>query len=262
VYGNVPRLFLEQRERLEPKLIELGDTWDDCLKVVYHATTLNVDNAPSGSGKSEWGKEIIVWGETDAGYLGTQTVVDLLAKKDNLTLVISGGVYGKKNFTNEVGSLELYARLYSELVMKQGYTSAIFARTIIESMSQHTGHQRIILGPLLSSLAPEKIWVVIPINHITRFVMTVGLSMHENGSQPNIIPWPYGSWTDTHTHKAPIDNPDRKFKLQELFALPPTPSPYHEGIFYCGEIDKIIQYANPSEHQCLTFRQAREWLGI
>ena len=92
--------------------------------------------------------------------------------------------------------------------------------------------------------------------------MTVGLFMYEKGFKTHILPLPYGKWTDVHSHKAPKDNPDRKFTLEELFALPPTPNPYKDGIFYCGEIDKILQYAHPSEHQCLTFRQARDWLGI
>jgi len=118
-----------------------------------------------------------------------------------------------------------------------------------------------ILGPLLTCLDPDKVWIVIPINHITRFTMSVGLSMYESEFQPNIIPWPYGAWENPHTHKAPLDIPARKFTLAELSALPPTPSIY-DGAFYCGEIDKILQYAHPAEHQCLTFKQAREWLGI
>lgn len=256
---NVPQLLLDQRERLEPKLKEIGDTWEDCLRVVSHTTAHNLFAGTAG--KAEWGKEIVLMGCTDGGYLGVKHAIDLLAKKDGLTLVISGGVYDKVGFTNEVGAFDLYDMLCLEIIRNRRHLNGIFKRVIIDSISQHTGHQRIILGPLLTSLAPDNVWVVIPTNHITRFIMTTGLLMYENGFRTNIIPWPYGSWNDAHTRKGPLDNPDRKFKLEELFALPPTPSVY-EGRFYCGEIDKIIQYAHPSERQCLTFRQAREWLGI
>lgn len=257
---NVPQLLLDQRERLEPKLKELGDTWEDCLRVVAHLTRTDLNMTYRTT--DGWGKEIVLWGGTDGGYIGTNIVSALLlAKKPGIVLVISGGVYGKQNITNEVGAFALFERL-KPLIARYGWSEQeICENVIIDSMSQHTGHQRMILGSLLASLAPDCVWIVIPINHITRFIMSIGLSLYKNGFRPDIIPFHYGAWSDFHTHKGPLDNPERKFKLEELFALPPTPSIY-AGRFYRGEIDKIIQYAHPSEHQCLTFRQAREWLGI
>jgi hypothetical protein len=91
--------------------------------------------------------------------------------------------------------------------------------------------------------------------------MTIGLPLYVNGCHTIIHPWAFHSWDTLHATKGPLDDLLRTFTYAELFALPLTPSRY-ESKLDCGEIDKIIQYAHPDERQCLTFRQAREWLKI
>jgi hypothetical protein len=178
----------------------------------------------------------------------------LLATKPGLTLVISGGDYGREETLNNIGSLDLYQAL-----MRRGWGhQTIKSRIIIESMSQHTGHQRMILGHLFSdSLKPEHIWVILPKYHMPRFIMTIGLNLYERGFKTNIHPQPFGEWQSAHAAKGPLDNPARTFTYEELLTLPQAPSRF-EGKLDCGEVDKIIMYAE--KHQCLTFRQAREWL--
>lgn len=254
---NIPQLLLDQKQRLEPDLKVIGDTWEDMLNVVGWVTSDG--GIPSGGLIDiDWGKEILVWGETD-GYRGLDNVSYLHEARKGLTLVISGGDYGREETLDNVGALDLFKELRRKLGEERTKE-----RIIIESMSRNAGDQRRILGPLLISLAPTRIFIVLPKYHMPRFLMSIALPMYEKGFQPNIYQWPFGHWESPHALKGPLDNldnPARTFTYEELLALPPTPSRFH-GKLDCGEIDKIIQYAHPNERQCLTFRQARECLRI
>ena len=254
---NVPDLVLKQRHRLEPDLEKNGDTWKDLLHVIDWTTHSGVASIhPSGSKEADWGQEIVFWGETD-GLDGLKAVEHLLNTKPGLTLVISGGNYSQD--IDNIGALDMFTQLQKVLLEKGWDPKTIKQRVIIDSMSIHTGHQRRILGTLLTSLAPRHIWVVLPKYHIPRFLMTVGLPMHEKGFRPTIVPWAFGEWDKHHAKKGPADYPHQNFTYEELLALPPTTS-RHKGKQDCGELDKVIRYAGQGE--ALTFRQAREWLKI
>ena len=207
-----------------------------------------------------WGKEIILWGETD-GINGIDNVVRLLNARPESTLIVTGGDYGREEKLDNIGSLDLFNDLSRRLISNGWSPREVNERVIIESMSRHTGDQRRIVGALLTAIAPQNIFVVLPKYHMPRFLMTVGLPLYQKNFRPNIYPWPFGEWGTHHKAKGPKDQSAETFTYAELLALPPTPSRY-EGKLDCGEVDKIIQYANPKEDQCLTFRQAREWLRI
>lgn len=256
----IPQLLLDQRRRLEPDLEKIGDTWEDMLHVVSWTT---------GQGRSfsiptndAWGKEVIIWGETSSGCSGGLNVHHLLLVRPHSTLIISGGLYGNENLSGEMGALDLFEKLKESLKTAQVDEQRIKERVIIDSASMHTGHQRVILGSLLTSLAPDVVWIVMPIYHITRFLMSVGLPMYDKKFKPYICPLPYGTWDGRHHLIGPPDNEFTNFTHEEMFALPPTPDRQRKGKLNCGELDKILMYANPKERQCLTFRQAREWLKI
>lgn len=256
----VPQLLLDQRHRLEPDLEKIGDTWEDMLRVVEWSTH------PTGPipaiANTAWGKEIIIWGETPSGYTGGMAVHYLLLSRPHSTLIVSGGLYGNEKISGETGAFDLFAKLEKSLSVDGVAEQKIKERVIIDSLSLHTGHQRRILGSLLISLVPDIVWVVIPIYHMTRFLMSVGLPLYEKKFQPDIRPWPYGAWGQHHPLIGPPHDKDLTFTHEEMFALPPTPDRKGKGKLNCGEIDKILMYAHPDERQCLTFRQAREWLRI
>lgn len=256
----IPQLLLDQRHRLEPDLEKIGDTWEDMLCVVQWATQFTV--LAQSSMNTAWGKEVILWGETSGGHDGLGLVEYLLLVKPHNTLIVSGGLYGNEELSREIGAFNLFTKLEESLLAAGADSQKIKERVIIDSMSLHTGHQRIILGSLLNALAPDVAWVVIPIYHITRFIMSVGLPLYEKSFQPNIRPLPYGAWEDHHPLIGPPSNKRINFTHEEIFALPPTLDRKRKGKLNCGELDKILMYASPSERQCLTFRQAREWLRI
>lgn len=262
----VPQLLLDQRGRLEPELIKIGDTWDDLIQVVGETAGKRVV-VPTESGPSSRPENnIIIWGEYDA-YRGLDKVITLLGVHGGkCTLIISGGNYRPKTH-GETGALDLWRALKDELQMS-GWTGKdvenLKSNLIIDSFSKHTGHQRQILGGIILGFKPQRVIVVQPRCHITRFMMSLARNIWKEDRQPFQIhgcpviqPLPHGEWDTPHTGRAPIEDPTRRFTYAELLALPPTRSRDSET-FICGEIDKIIQYAG--EGQCLTFRQARQWL--
>jgi hypothetical protein len=259
VTHNVPKLLIEQKHRLEPDLEKIGDTWQDMLRVVSWTTQQSrFFSIPTNDA---WGKEVVIWGETLSGCSGGFDVHHLLLSRPHSTLIISGGLYGNENFSGEMGALDLFEKLKESLRTARVDDQKIKERVIIDSASIHTGHQRVILGSLLTSLAPDVVWVVMPVYHITRFLMSVGLPLYDKKFQPYICPLPYGAWNTRHPLIGPLHE-STTFTHEELFALPPTPDRNRKGKLNCGELDKILMYADPKERQCLTFRQARDWLRI
>lgn len=256
--SNAEQLLLGQRGRLEPKLKAIGDTWKDLQRVLGWATHNSFAN-PQGP-HAYWGKEVILWGETD-GYEGLKNVTELLSAKSGLTLVISGGDYGREAALDNVGSLDLLKRL---LETPECNHPKVTGNIVVDSMSRHTGHQRMILGSLLSAaLRPEEMWVVVSKYLMPRFLMSIGLPLYVAGLHLNVYPRPFGDWETAHATKGPLDDFSRTFTYAQLLMLPPTPSRF-DGKDDCGEIDKIIEYANPDQlkRQSLTFREMRKWLKI
>lgn len=268
---SVPQLLLDQRTRLEPNLAKIGDTWEDMVEIVEWTTNKRIFLPPTRAlgAVANPEKNIVIWGECDS-YRGLEELVTLLELyKEECILIISGGNY-KRQTHGEAGALELWLALESRLQTsgwRKEDIDGLRSTLIIDSFSHHTGHQRRLIASIVREFEPEVTIPVLPRCHITRFMMSLGRNIWKESKGPRaygypvVLPLPHGQWGTYHTGRGPIDNPTRTFTYAELLALPPMQGRNPETLI-CGEIDKIIQYASPNERQCLTFRQAREWLKI
>lgn len=246
--------IVEHRKRLEPGLESINDTWQNLVEVLEWITAPR--ELPAKKDK-EW-SQVIIWGETD-GLLGLENVKKLLSLYKNATVIFSGGVYGREGAIGDVGAIDLYKRLEQELLGLGWSPEEVKRRILIESLSLHTGHQSLILSNILKALNSEDVFLVEPLYHMPRFLLMLGYAMKKIGSKPNIVPQAYGSWQSVHPAKASSENPELKFKYEELFAYPPKPG-LVEGKFDCGEADKIIQQVK--NKNCLTFQEFINWSNI
>lgn len=251
---TITPFIVENSKRLEPELKVVNDTWQNLVEVLEWLTAPRV--LPDKKDK-EW-SQVIIWGETD-GLLGLKNVKKLLSLYKNATVIFSGGVYGREGIINDIGAIDLYKSLESELLAMGWNNDEIKRRVLIESLSLHTGHQSLILSHILKALASEDIFLVEPLYHMPRFLLTLGYGMKKCGLKSNLIPTAYGNWDSVHPSKAPGRNPSQKFKYEELFASPPVESLF-EGKFDCGEVDKIIQQVKSKN--CLTFQEFIEWFNL
>ena len=253
------QLFQEQRERIVPRLAS-NDTWEDVEAVIDWAMTYRPLDTPilSLAGRPH----VIIWGETD-GFGGLPEVCKRMQEAPESTLIISGGVYGREETTGEIGAIDLYRR-YHEEMEKLGWSNEdIKRRVIIDSWSLHTGDQRIVLSAILSELGAPRVSIVLPLYHMPRFILTINEGLKRLGVQLEIYPSPFGTRTTPHIAKRHI-NKSETFTYEELFALPPTRSRGADEVksFDCGEIDKILEYQQLRNKQCLTFREALDLFKI
>ncbi|OGL65166.1 hypothetical protein A3B21_00305 [Candidatus Uhrbacteria bacterium RIFCSPLOWO2_01_FULL_47_24] len=249
-------LIAENEKRLEPGLESINDTWKDLVDLVEWI----MKEKPFPPKQDRQWSQVIIWGETD-GLLGLENVKKLLSRYDNATLLISGGVYGREGVIDDIGAIDLYKGLEQELLSMGWKDDDIKRRVLIDSLSLHTGHQGLILSHVLKALSPEEVFVVEPLYHLPRFLLMLGYAMKELGLRANLIPVAYGNWGSLHPAKASKENPERKFKYEELFAFPPMRSLF-EDKFDCGEVDKIIQRVKAPNKNCLSFKEFANWLNI
>lgn len=248
-----PRI-VENQKRLEPDLHSIGDEWQNLIDVLEWIT--QTKQLPPQKDR-QW-SQAIIWGETD-GLLGLENVKALLSKYPQAAVLFSGGVYGREGIIHDIGAIDLYKSLESELLSLGWNKDEIKRRTLIESLSLHTGHQSLILSHILKALGCVDVFLVEPLYHMPRFILMFGYQLKKLGLKPNLIPTPYGAWDSVHPAKAPASNPSQKFKYEELFASPPTESLF-EGKFDCGEADKIIQQVR--NENCMTCREFMDWFAV
>ncbi|MBI2552431.1 hypothetical protein HYW17_03995 [Candidatus Uhrbacteria bacterium] len=253
---TITPLIAENRKRLEPELASINDTWSDLVDLLEWIMAKKTFPPKK---ERDW-SQVIIWGETD-GLLGLENVKESLLRYNNATLLISGGVYGREGVINDVGAVDLYKGLEKELLAMGWKADDIKRRVLIDSLSLHTGHQGLILSHVLKALSPEDVFVVEPLYHLPRFLLMLGYAMQELKLRPNLIPMAYGEWESLHPAKASKENPERKFKYEELFAFPPTRSLF-EDKFDCGEVDKIIQRVKAQNKNCLSFKEFANWANI
>ncbi len=197
------------------------------------------------------GHQAIVRGETD-GTMGMEDVKQLLNWNSNATLILSGGVYGRENSVGDVGAIDMFKHIEHDLSLYGYSPEKIKSRVIIDSFSEHTIDQARILAGILRAIKCRDFFVVVPLYHMPRFLLTLGAGLERLGIKPNIIPRPYGRWSTRHPRKGPTSELDKTYTYQELFASPAVPS-RSNGKLDCGEVDKTIEFVKAGE--AMTYKE-------
>lgn len=247
----------QQEERLISVLAGIGDSWDVAKKVLHWIQSRHVLPQPK---PDNW-RQVIIRGETD-GTMGMDTVKELLAWNHQATLILSGGVYGREKSIGDIGAIDLYRQLEHDLTLLGYPAEEIKSHVFIDSFSQHTIDQGIILSGLLKSLHVEDVFVVMPLYHMPRFLLTIAANLKQQAYRPNIVPLAYGDWHTRHPRKTPLKASATKptpYSYADLFALPLTPSSV-AGKFDCGEVDKIATAV--SNKKALTFTGFSQWYEL
>lgn len=254
---SVSATITEQKQRLAATLAAIGDTWDGMVTFLYWMQTAH----PLPEPKSDTWKQVIIRGETD-GTVGMEMIKELLTWNQHATLILSGGVYGREKSIGDIGAIDMFKHLEHDLLLLGYHPDNIKSRVLIDSLSRHTVDQGKILSGLLSSLEAEDVFVVLPLYHLPRFILTVAASLKHIGCQPNLIPLPSGRWQTHHPRKGPHlsqSNEGKTFRYDQLFAQPPVPSLF-AGKYDCGEVDKIVRQAQAG--QTLSFRSFLDWYSL
>jgi len=249
----LPPLIFKHKKRLESKLSSVNDNWDSLVKLLEWTTKPRSLYAQQNKERNQ----LIVWGETDR-WNGLKYVRQFLIKNPQAVLIISGGVYGREKSIGDIGSINLFKKLEKDLLTRHYREEDIKSNVIIDSLSRHTGDQGKIIASLFKPLSPKEVFIVIPLYHMPRFLLSIGFNLKKQKIKPNIIPVAYGTWDSCHPQKRPLKR-KKTYTYEELFVRPPSSSIFQDK-FDCGEIDKIVQQVR--NKNCLTFKEFINWFNI